>query len=56
MHKRICTTEEMGVPRPISNRPTPGIWLIRYTTGMRTQKAPTMPCTITKTVLPQPLK
>ena len=47
---------EQGVARPMRNRLTGWIWLIRKDTGTRTQNAPTMPCTMTKRVYSMPLK
>lgn len=56
IHKRICTRDEEGVASPILNRVTPAILLISHETGILTQKAPTIPCVITKNVFPHPLK
>lgn len=52
----ICTAEEQGVASPTPNNETGTIRLMRNDTGILTPKAPTIPCTITNNVFPQPLK
>ena len=50
------TKDEQGVASPTRNSDTGSTRLIRKETGRRTRKAPMIPCTMTKVVLPQPLK
>ena len=54
--RTICTTVEDGVASPIRNRETGTRPAMRKETGTRTQNAPTIPCVITKRVMPRPLK
>ena len=52
----MLVSEASGVARPMENSVGLGLRLIHMAKGMRTSSAPTRPCAITNTVLPQPLK
>ena len=54
-HMTIWEKVEMGTLSPMANS-VPNRILMKYATGMRTTKAETMPCSMTKPVLPRPLK
>ena len=55
-HKITWHTVDAGVASPMWNKVVFSNPLIKNTSGTLTQNAPTIPCNITKKVLPHPLK
>lgn len=56
MYNAICTIDDAGVARPMWNKDTSACRLMNQETGILTQNAPMIPCSITNVVWLHPLK